>query len=223
MTYTIDIVNWSKYNPKRDQVSYSWFRMNNDFFLSADLFGLTSDQKLVWVVLLCLASKSNSSTFEVNPDFIAHHLSIKKSVVVQALELLCERGLATIGDRALSPVRQITTPTNVTNERTNERTNTIAQSFDFAEIYNSFPRKLGKSKGLSICKRIIRTAEEYQLLRNAVQKYKHHVISDGVEPKFIMHFSTFMGKWQDWLDDNVGSSDVVKKEIDWNEIFKHGS
>lgn len=115
-TIEVTIVNWNKYNPKRDQQSYSWLRLNNDFYLSPDLFGLSCEHKMIWIVLLCQASKANKATISVNSLYIAHQLGIKEAAVLQAIDIFGARQLATAGDRA----RPQTTPTNETYVRTND-------------------------------------------------------------------------------------------------------
>jgi hypothetical protein len=42
----IQITNWEKFNPKRDQNSYSWLRLNNDFLDDQRLYDLSPEQKL---------------------------------------------------------------------------------------------------------------------------------------------------------------------------------
>jgi hypothetical protein len=105
----LEIVNWGKYNPKRDQSSYSWLRLNNDFYLSADLFDLNCEQKMVWITLLCLASKANSGKIKVSASYIAHHLRIKINAVNEAIEIFESKTLATAGGRARPPTTPLRT------------------------------------------------------------------------------------------------------------------
>lgn len=115
----IKIKNWGKYNPKRDQSTYTWLRLNNDLPMDQHLFEFTPAQKYGWVVLLCLASKKNDGEINLgnNADsYFAHLTGIEKGEVVKLFKMIEERGLATFGGRG----RSKTTPTYV---RTNERTN----------------------------------------------------------------------------------------------------
>jgi hypothetical protein len=141
----------------------------------------------------------------LNISYISDRVGVKNNDIVKAIDIFIERGLATAGDRGLSrgdrrlPLR---------DERTNERTNDIAQSFDFAEIYALFPKKIGKSKGIAFCRRSIKTLDDFEALKSSVIRYRDHVAKEGTETKFIKHFSTFMNSWRDWLDPDVGSSTV---------------
>ncbi len=79
-----------------------------------------------------------------------------------------------------------------------------SRSFDFESIYQEYPRKLGKAKGLKIAEREIKTEADFDRLLIAVKRYAGHVRRENVEANYVKHFSTFMGSWQDWLDDDVG-------------------
>lgn len=78
-------------------------------------------------------------------------------------------------------------------EKSTERAN-----FDFEEVYKNYPRKEGKKKGILACKRLIRSQEDFDFLSKAVFRYSDHCRREKTETKFIMHFSTFMGIWEDW-------------------------
>jgi hypothetical protein len=79
--------------------------------------------------------------------------------------------------------------------------------FDFESLYKKYPRKEGKADGLKRCKAQIKTPEAFAELSQAIDKYKSHVHSKGLEEKYIKHFSTFMNSWRDWLDPETGSAE----------------
>lgn len=85
---------------------------------------------------------------------------------------------------------------------------------DFQSLYKKYPLKVGKTKGLKICERDIKTDAAYALLAQAIDRYNAWLkeASPQVfrpEPK---HFSTFMAAWRDWLEPDSGKSNapVVK-------------
>lgn len=67
------------------------------------------------------------------------------------------------------------------------------------EAYKTYPRKLGKSPGLKKAKKEIKKTSDLENLKTAIQNYKVHLEKENIEPKFTMHFSTFMGQWRDWI------------------------
>jgi hypothetical protein len=75
------------------------------------------------------------------------------------------------------------------------------------DAYKGYPRKLGKSPGMKFARANIRTLEKAEQLKNAIWNYRKHLEREKTESKFIMHFSTFMRQWSDWLDENHGATD----------------
>lgn len=82
---------------------------------------------------------------------------------------------------------------------------------DFLEIYKLYPRKIGKAKGLQKCKAQIKTKEDLECLKKAVEVYKSICQKEGTEKQYIKHFSTFMNCWRDYLDDDIGQTDSFKR------------
>ena len=69
------------------------------------------------------------------------------------------------------------------------------------DVYALFPRKEGKSRGLSLALKAIRTPADMEDLRTAVVNYTQHV--RGRERQYVKQFSTFMACWRDYLDPAV--------------------
>lgn len=67
------------------------------------------------------------------------------------------------------------------------------------EVYKTYPRKLGKSPGLKKAKKEIKKTSDLENLKTAIQNYRSHLERENIEPKFTMHFSTFMSQWRDWI------------------------
>jgi hypothetical protein len=89
----IEIINWEKYNPRKDVQHPTWFRLENTFWMDQALFSLDSDGKLVWVVLLSLASQKLSGTILVEISFIATVLRIPAQKVLDTIEHLNSKEL----------------------------------------------------------------------------------------------------------------------------------
>lgn len=91
--------------------------------------------------------------------------------------------------------------------------------------YQGYPRKLGKSPGMKIARREIRSLNGAEALKMAIWNYRKHLEKEKTESQYIMHFSTFMGQWTDWLDPNHGSSDSFDSKQSILEILggdQHG-
>jgi hypothetical protein len=64
-----------------------------------------------------------------------------------------------------------------------------------------YPKKVGKTPGLAILSKQIRTPEDLEAFTAAVTRYaKSKVVIDG----FPMGFDRFARQWRDWLDESAG-------------------
>ena len=91
----------------------------------------------------------------------------------------------------------------------------MINDFDFENIYSSYPRKIGKQKGLEKCKRDIKTQFDFDNLNQAVKNYTLFVT--GQDAKFVKHFSSFMGCWKDFIKIE---KEQVSDKIDRAKIFR---
>ena len=76
--------------------------------------------------------------------------------------------------------------------------------FDFEVLYKRYPRKEGKSRGLKVCKREVRTQADYEALGKAIDEYARRVA--GKSEDYVKYFSTFMGEWRDYLEPAAGEA-----------------
>lgn len=81
-----------------------------------------------------------------------------------------------------------------------EKENKNARAEQLERVYQGFPRKEGKARGLKIAMREIQSSADLSDLEQAIRAYREHCVRLRKEPKFMMHFATFMGEWRDWLD-----------------------
>jgi hypothetical protein len=64
-TITVTILNWDKWNFRKDMRSPSWFRFGHDFFEDPQFFDFTHAEIAAWLYILCQASKSKSNLGEI--------------------------------------------------------------------------------------------------------------------------------------------------------------
>lgn len=92
----IKILNWEKFNPRKDRVRHHWFRVDNDIPFSKTLFGFEPDQKWLWICLLALASKSGKNEIELNEKYLAAHTGLKPSRLRQTIEAFKQHSMISI-------------------------------------------------------------------------------------------------------------------------------
>ena len=88
---------------------------------------------------------------------------------------------------------------NATAKKKEERIkNNINAHFDFEAVYQNYPLKKGKSRGMKKIQREIKKPEDFERFSRAVENYAGEV--KNTEPRFIKHFSTFVAEWEDWAE-----------------------
>lgn len=76
------------------------------------------------------------------------------------------------------------------------------QNFDFEIVWALYPRKMGKKSGIIWLKRHVRSQSRYDLVLEAVKNYAEYCRDRGTEEQFILHFSTWVKKFEDWISEN---------------------
>ncbi len=97
--------------------------------------------------------------------------------------------------------------------------NTIAQTdVRASELYDSYPRKVGRKKGLARLRTILAKNGAFEQIQLAITNYTSHCENLKMETKFIKHFTTFLSEWEDWLDPGHGGG----KTFATNAVFYPG-
>ena len=138
----VTILNWKKYNARMDVKSTSWLRLNNDFCSDAKMFKYDCEQRMVFIYILCEASRAMKDEIEVDCDLVAALLKMPSEKVREALDLFSQEPNPLISFecnidvtpkilKKISRDEHVTTRTNEqTNERTNEQESTASPKLD---------------------------------------------------------------------------------------------
>jgi hypothetical protein len=123
--YQIKITKWDKFNPRSDRSNFSWFRMQNDFFINQSVFALTNFEKLLFVFVACEASKKNNSDVELLTEYISSVIRATHDEVVSGIESLELQGLIEITSAVVKPSsrrrKAVITPSNGVSEPSKRR------------------------------------------------------------------------------------------------------
>ena len=210
---TVSIPNWTKFNPRSDRANYSWFRLENTFFSDQGVFPLTDSQKVLYLFVVCELSKKNKDQVDLRLDYISAMLNRTKKMIESDFKVLNSARLLVSerrqSDGTVPSSRPATNETNETRRNVTRQEETHAHSrpvLDFDSLYQKYPLKKGKQRGIQICQKQITSPELYAALSGAIDRYSDDVIRTATEARFIKHFSTFMASWRDWLDSDVGTS-----------------
>lgn len=107
----ISIKNWSKYQERPDRKNYTWFKFERDFFEDSKIYGLSKDQKLLFIFLLCQRNKSEKNELDILLDLVTVFLSISQEQLINDIGVLKVEDLIEVKSLSvLNPAKAVMTP-----------------------------------------------------------------------------------------------------------------
>lgn len=94
-----------------------------------------------------------------------------------------------------------------------------APRFDFESIYVHYPRKAGKKQGIEKAKRQVKTREQFDNLKRAIQRYAAYCVEKKLAPEYIRYFSSFMTAWEDWLEEGAGGVATQASRLNLDDLL----
>ena len=195
----ITIPNWDNYQPRKDLKKLSWFRLDADIFSGETYFHLKNDGIIVFIFLLTIAAKDNSSTFSVSHEFIADKTKIKKDDVLSIIEILEQNQLVHVSVQVCTE----TCPTlhNITNKQTLHNTNTIStepqKAVALVDVKKTVTIKLSSDKEIIIKQELVASwADTYpkDFLELSLKEMKNWILTNSAKaPK--SNWGRFMNSW----------------------------
>lgn len=196
--------------PERTQ----WFKFNNDTPFH-DVWKLPSDEFKAYVFLMCEASKNkNSGHLVFDPGEASRKSGIQNRHLIQAIKKLKsyqiisvrdERGMYVEGHFGCSRIEE--NKNRIEETHVQSAPAAPAPVFDFDSIYQQYPRKEGKKRGMEFLKRHVTTQDQFERLRRSVSNYAAKVAREKTEPRFVKLFSSFVAVFEDYVD--LGNPEVT--------------
>lgn len=205
-TIELEIINWEKYNPRKDIKHPAWFAFNNRMIEDAQFFSFTAEEFKAWIYVLSQASQKNNSNISLVTEHAERVCGIKKRVLLATLEKLEQLRCVRMSVR--DPNARVQNPNTTLQTDTTNTTNNNAHSDEFAEFYSGYPRKIGKSAAKRAYLRCRKAGDGHEDLLLARGRFREHHEAAGTEPKFIPYPATFLSDWKQWLDPETGTSDL---------------
>lgn len=206
--FEYSIPNWDKHNDRPDRKNYTWFKFDNSYFRDKKVFKLDNLSKLLFVYLLCERSKTDKSEVFLIVDVVCADLREKKQNILKAYDTLKSSDVITTSLCRHNDV-MMSSPDKIRGDKIREEY--IDQKLE-SLYFSLYPRKIGKTKGISKLLSSMKSDEDLALLEKSIKNYAEHVA--GKSPEYIKHFSTFASEWRDWVD--------AKKELSSEESKRSG-
>lgn len=90
------------------------------------------------------------------------------------------------------------------------------QRFDLEKLYQTYPKKRGKTPGLKRLTKEIKNEDDYLKLEKAILNYSRCV--KDTQLQYILHFSTFTSQWRDWIEPPAQKFSINVKPISLDEL-----
>jgi hypothetical protein len=155
----VTIANFKLYNPRDDVKRPSWFRLEHSLFEHPDFYEFNHTEKMVWIYLLCIASKKNTETFTISWAHAERIGGFKKKDFEGALLKLQQIQVILVHvTDALRARDGHVTSAIATNERTNDTNITddipTLKPDDLVSIWNKTCKSLPKVERLTANRRL---------------------------------------------------------------------
>ena len=209
-TIAVRLLNFRNFNPRKDVKASSWFRLDHGLLDDPQFLDFSHAEMVAFLYILCLASKKYSDDVVVYLEHAERIRRLKPNEVRSAIEKLAELQILQILPAHVTSTAAPGTHTGPTDRQTDRQTSTDSEEAseerrptesEIEAAYKQYPRKEGKTRGMAILRKEIRTPEDLSLLLEAISNYSR---SKTVANGFVKLFSTFAGEWRDWADPETG-------------------
>jgi hypothetical protein len=152
--------------------------------------GLRMRSRMVQEALRIVSERSDASSNAAKSRWAKHATALPSDHIYNTSHNSTEETDTTTAAPTASPSAPLSPPADK------------AKKFDFASVYDAYPRKEGKTKGLARLRSQVTTPEAFEQLKRAVENYAAKVKAEGMDRQFVQHFSTWANdNWRDYIDD----------------------
>ena len=97
------------------------------------------------------------------------------------------------------------TDTNKNNKKDNNEKNILE------DLWNLYPKKLGKKQAMIHLRSSVKTEQDYEDCKNAIETYISECKKNNTNEQYIKHGSTFFNNWRDYVKE-VNPEEKIYKE-----------
>lgn len=207
--WTIEVLNWKKFNPRTDVKASSWYRKAHLIHFDPAWGHFKAEELHVWDFFLALASMKNQSVFEYTPEILARAARVRIKVFESAVQKLERMGCVRVTDASRGRNGNVALRTDGRTDETDGdgRTGTGAtddpppppqETHPLQEIWNRHRGKLPECRSMSENRQ---EAAEKLWSKNPSTEYWSNVVMRMAASAFCRGEKNKPGKFEDWKAD----------------------
>lgn len=230
-TITLTLPNWEKFNPRSDRANFTWFRLQNDFFHDSAVFSLSDSERVLYLFILCEASKKNRQVIELLPDYVAAILRRPASEITNQIQRLHALGLVTAESRHDDGGKPGVIPATYVRTDETDKTNVTdapAAALRRADVQEcvsewkqtlehfKIDRKVGQGDELEIARAITRSGADWVKL--ALQGARKQKAGKSWDPAQFVSLKIYLDPKRIERLVNLGAA-ATEDGFDWSKVF----
>jgi hypothetical protein len=145
---TLTIQNWTDFQPRKDLVSLTWFRVNADIFDGETYYSLKNDGLIFLLFIISKASKKNNPAVTFGLEFVSEKLKLKKADILSFIKILEQNQIVHKSVQTCADSCPTDRHTDITNNTDNTHNGASESGQVVVDLWNSFSQ-LPKVKALT--------------------------------------------------------------------------
>lgn len=201
----IEVVNWDKHQPKRNDVKNpTWFKLKHDLLDDPVIYSLSPIEFKIWIYFLTQCSKQNTSSIRVNTGLMQTMYRLRTDHVQSCIFKLEQYQIVRVVSRnahvTLDKIRidKIREDVLVSAKPPKEE----KQKFDIELLYKNYPKRNGsqnKKTGLKRFEDFIKTAEMYARIEKSIHNYAAWCKENNkTGTELVKQFGNFLSIWEEY-------------------------
>jgi hypothetical protein len=202
---TVEIINWDKFNPRKDFKTPTWFACSNGLFDNHEFFDFSHTEMLSWIYILSLASKKKSKVVTIHWSHLEKVGRIKQKEFLAAIQKLQRNQCVQLTTNHLYVAREVTstdlyaTQQDMTlQDKTEQDTQISFEASDLVKLWNGTCKSLSKVDRLTDKRKVHSTQR----------------IKDNPDPSYWMQVAERI-EASDFCRNAAPSSKGWKADFDW--------
>lgn len=220
----IQILNWEKFQFRKQIKNPSWFRLENRMWNDQQFFYFNAEERWVWVCLLSLASQKQSATLSLNFEWFSQNAQVGVKTIEIALRKLKDNNCLDyeLHERNVQVPVCVPTRHNITRQNKTIQNKTKHISVEPKQVLVATPTVSKKDISFFINQKLLQLYPQEYLDREKIKMEIWLANNQHKNPKSDRGMVRFVTGWlaRSWDQYRKGLQSNAPKEKTWQELLK---